>query len=282
MSSNQKMFRGMSVPNTVGNPDRSYLDRRKEQIAHHRMNQILHFDQPHQVSETEDSSTYEASPRTSHRCVSEVLAPHLEQPVAHSARDSQGYLHQWVTKDRFPVLAKILKKHLKEGGDYFLNTDNYFSGPFFSPDAPSQFQEAWRDVDRTLGQGYDPKERGENCAMYRKILTQPKFLSYSSLGEPKLYLETLRKASSSKSASDVINGKYPHCLAITDPAVIGARAKKPPIKETILSPLASLSPECNASFMTIKKMLYFAPHLLFLNLYILPDEEEMITTTQWV
>ena len=34
--------------------------------------------------------------------------------------------------------------------------------------------------------------------------------------------------------------------------------------------------------MTIKKMLYFAPHLLFLNLYILPDEEEMITTTQWV
>ena len=103
-----------------------------------------------------------------------------------------GRLHQRVTPRSFQALVKIQKKHLKKNGSFYLHTDNYFPGPFDADDAPSEKQEALRDINRTLGLGYDPKQRGENCAMFKKILTQPRFQSYGDLQDPELTLETLR------------------------------------------------------------------------------------------
>ena len=55
-----------------------------------------------------------------------------------------------------------------------------------------------------------------------------------------------------------------------------------PKKKTVFSPLAALSPEIHALFVKLENMLAFGPHVLLLNFYIIPVDEEEVVTTQLV
>ena len=230
-----------------------------------------------------DSSKSESSPRSFSRSSSMIHAPQLREPVGYDAQDEYGHLYQRVTKGNWGALIKTQKEHLKETGSFYLETSNYYSDDFDFLGAPSREQEALRDIYFSLGLSYDPKERGENCAMFRRCYSQPKFKTYIKHANPDKTLEMLMESSSEKLATEIINGKYDYCSSPVHQeahGLIGASRRNEP--ETILSPLANVSPKVHASFMTIKRMLGFGPYLEFHSFPVVPDDKFEVATSMWV
>ena len=184
-----------------------------------------------------------------------ILTPDLRSVGGFTARDKQHEISALATPENIRRLNRTLSKHFEEHGPFFLQTSTSMQYISHIEGAPTPYQQYQKDVELTLGPGFDPKGRGNNCAMKRTCYMQPEFVNYAHLEDPQAVLDKLFQDSSRKLAHDVINGEYSYChsLVSAEARAVNEVSVMPP-REIILSPHAKASDLIHEGFMKTKKM----------------------------
>ena len=92
----------------------------------------------------------------------------------------------------------------------------------------------------------------------------------------------MKRGTSLRFPSDIINGKWSYCQPLVSPQARAADEDAEPLGEIILSPLANNSDVTHERFMDVKTMLGFGPWLEMHSFYTIPKESGDEVCQQWV